>query len=125
MASRVAVLGFERLATGKKSTKIQEHPLKTSKNPASQWLPRPKTGAMKRPAGDEWSLFGDDLVEPAGVGGVAAAEHPYFRARCFPEESLEEALQERLGAKSLGPKVRYVVEILYSMQHIYIYMFID
>ena len=52
---------------------------------------------MKRPAeGDEWGIFGDEPAAPVGVGGVDAAEHPYFRARCFPEESMEEALQEPL-----------------------------
>eukprot|EP00439_Symbiodinium_sp_Y106_P051001 s1961_g6.t1 len=48
------------------------------------------------PEGDScWSLFDDENQEEAeGVGGVCASEHPYFKGRTFPKESLEEALDE-------------------------------
>ena len=49
------------------------------------------------PEGDScWSLFDDEETqeEAEGVGGVCASEHPYFKGRTFPKESLEEALDE-------------------------------
>ena len=45
----------------------------------------------------EWSLFDDEpvgAVDDGVVGGVPANEHPYFKKRLFPDESLKDALED-------------------------------
>lgn len=58
---------------------------------------------MKRPmetqlVDSEWSLFDDEPAETCAVddavGGVPANEHPYFKKRLFPDESLKDALED-------------------------------
>eukprot|EP00438_Fugacium_kawagutii_P019285 Skav217188 [mRNA] locus=scaffold557:43757:46992:+ [translate_table: standard] len=80
--------------------------IEKAKRDVPDWMPKfsmleglrsPAVAIMKRPMdheSDEWALFGEAAPEicspPAGVGGVVADEHPYFKKRIFADEPLED-----------------------------------